>query len=97
MRVSPSDFGWNDLGTWESLYRQLHKDDAENAISAPAAKEVDIRECHNLLVKSSSPNKRIVLCGVEDMLVVDTPDVLFVCRRGDEAEMHRIIQEKQER
>ncbi|KGN95653.1 hypothetical protein HQ39_05300 [Porphyromonas sp. COT-108 OH2963] len=97
VKVAPSDFGWSDLGTWESLYRQLDKDDAENAVSAPKAKEVDLRECRNLLVKSSSPNKRLVLYGIEDMLVVDTPETLFISRRGDEAAMHEIIKEKQEK
>jgi len=82
----PSSFGWSDLGTWRSLYENLEKDDNANAITA---KNVLAFKSNNSLV-SAPENKMVVLVGVEDYFIVDTDDVLLVCKKEMEQEIKAI-------
>ena len=75
-----SDFGWTDLGTWESVYEQVPKDEAANVVSAEV-RMVD--EVEGSVVLETNPGKLVVARGFEKMMVVDMPDVLLVCRRDD--------------
>ena len=75
-----SDFGWTDLGTWESVYEQAPKDKAGNVVSAPVRM---IDEVEGSVILETNPDKMIVARGFDRMMVVDMPDVLLVCRRDD--------------
>lgn len=88
--VAPGSFGWSDLGTWESLYHQLDKDYNKNAVSSPS-ENVEVIDSSHLLIKSVCKDKKIVVEGLDNMLIVDTPDNLLICRRGDEKAMHNLI------
>ena len=75
-----SDFGWTDVGTWESVYEQVPKDDQGNVVSAEVSL---VDEVENSVVLETNPEKMVVARGFERMMVVDMPDVLLVCRRDD--------------
>lgn len=83
----PSSFGWSDLGTWNSAYDNMEKDEAENAISAN----------HYLLIDSTRniiqapKDKLVVLQGVENHIVIDTGDVLLICDRSKEQEIKEYV------
>ncbi len=80
VRVIPSDFGWSDLGTWQSLYEQYPKDYLENAVSGKQVMIVDAAKCMVMV-----PNdKLVVLQGLEGYCVVDTGDTLLICQRDQE-------------
>ena len=69
------DIGWNDVGGWNALYELLPHDRETNAQRGDA-----------LFIASSgnyvdSPQKLVALLGVEDLIVVDTPDALLVTTR----------------
>lgn len=75
----PADFGWNDLGSWDSLYehRAAATSDARpNVIEADASVAM---EAHGNYVHA--PGKTVTLLGVEDLVVVDTGDALLVTTR----------------
>jgi mannose-1-phosphate guanylyltransferase len=74
--VVSSSIGWNDLGSFDSLYENGEKDSDSNCSSGDVSL---IKSKGNLVIGSS---RKIVLAGVEDILVMDTPDALLVCRRG---------------
>jgi len=76
----PSDFGWSDLGTWRSMYENLPKDDHGNAISQS---DVLLYESKDNLVRVPG-GKLAILVGLEDFYVVDTGDVLLVCKKDQE-------------
>lgn len=83
----PSSFGWSDLGTWNSAYDNMEKDEGDNAVSAS----------HYLLIDSSRniiqapKDKLVVLQGVENHIVIDTGDVLLICERSKEQEIKEYV------
>jgi mannose-1-phosphate guanylyltransferase len=82
----PMDVGWNDVGCWTSLMDVWGCDDRENSSTGEVV-NVDTRNC---IV--SSPHKLAALMGVENLIVVDTPDALMICRK-DRAQDVKLLQE----
>lgn len=74
--VIPLDAGWSDVGSWDALHDVSDRDDRGNA----AIGDVTLRNASNCFVDSR--NRLTVLSDVEDLVVVDSPDALFVTRRG---------------
>lgn len=93
--VVPSTFRWSDLGTWRSLYQVMPKDFAENAVGNQT--RAIVYESYNNMIFSTQAEKVIVLKGVNDMIVVDTPDAMLLCRLEDEQYIRTIVKELQER
>ena len=81
--VIPADFGWSDLGTWNSAYTNLSKDEHGNAITSENILTFDLT---NSLV-SAPEEKLLVLQGLEDFIVVDTKDVLLICKKDKEQQV----------
>ncbi len=78
--IYPADFGWKDIGTWESLYTYIPKDDSENAVSAD---KTLIENTSKSLIVSQSRKKLIAVKGLEGFMVIDTPDALVICPKDD--------------
>ena len=75
----PADFGWNDLGSWDSLYEHRA---AATADARPNVLEADASialEAHGNYVHA--PGKTVTLLGVDDLVVVDTGDALLITTR----------------
>ena len=75
-----SDFGWSDLGTWESVYERVHKDDNGNVISGGVPMVDDVK---NSIVLCDAQQKLVVARGLDNLMVIDLSDVLLVCNRDD--------------
>jgi mannose-1-phosphate guanylyltransferase len=86
--VIQSNFYWSDLGTWNSLYEQMEKDFYGNAITGNAM----VFDARNNILKSLT-NRLVVMRGVEDLIVVETDRVLFLCPRDDEQHIRDIVSE----
>lgn len=87
----PADFGWNDLGSWSSLYDLWPKDADQNAhIGRHLA--LDTKNC---LVYS--PHKFVATLGVSDLVIVETDDALLVCHKDAAQQVSRIIDALRER
>ncbi len=80
--VYPVSFGWSDLGTWESLYSQVGKDDQNNHIQADDTMLMDVS---NSIVVSEEKSKLIVVSGLDNYMVINTDDVLMICPRNNGA------------
>ena len=78
--VVPGDFGWSDVGSWQSAWELAQKDEAGNATS-PSSVLVDARG--NLVVdrRTTPGEKTIALVGVEGLAVVVTDDAVLVLPR----------------
>ncbi len=87
--VIPSSFGWSDLGTWTSAYETLEKDYLDNAV---AGNNVMIIDATKNMVHADN-NKLVLLQGLEDFVVVDTPDVLLICKKDKEQEIKEYVAE----
>lgn len=87
--VSCADFGWSDIGTWGALYQQLNKDKYGNALSGNCFHIQGTTQC---LLKEENPEKKVVVDGLKDYIVVDTKDVLMICPREDEERIKKLIE-----
>jgi mannose-1-phosphate guanylyltransferase len=87
--VIPSSFGWSDLGTWGSAYENLEKDYNENAV---AGKNIILFDSSKNVVHSSN-EKLILLQGLDDFIIVDTPDALLVCKKDKEQHIKEYLSE----
>jgi len=87
--VIPSSFGWSDLGTWNSAYENLEKDYLGNAV---AGENVIVFDSHRCMVHNNN-DKLLVLQGMEDFIVVDTGDVLLICKKEKEQEIKEYVAE----
>ena len=87
--VIPSSFGWSDLGTWGSAYENLEKDYNENAV---AGDNIILFDSTKNVVHANS-EKLILLQGLDDFIVVDTPDALLVCKKENEQQIKEYLSE----
>lgn len=92
--VIPSSFGWSDLGTWNSAYENYdNKDDRANAIAGENVIVIDARNC----MVHAPDNKLVLLQGLEDFIVVDTNDVLLICKKDKEQDIKEYVSEVKRR
>lgn len=85
--VIPAGFTWSDLGTWNSAYDNMNKDYFDNAV---VGADVMVYDTHNCMVHVPE-GKLVVLQGLENFIVVDTNDVLLICRKDQEQEIKEYV------
>jgi len=81
-------FYWRDLGSWDALSSVLPKDRQNNVI---------LSDCVNLnsrnIFSCSYGSKRIIATvGLEDLIIVDTPDALLVCKKENAQDIKRLVE-----
>jgi mannose-1-phosphate guanylyltransferase len=81
----PASFDWIDIGGWEALRALLDVDEAGNARQGDTVL-VDTRES---TLHSTGP--LIATCGIENLVVVATPDAVLVCPRDRLEEVKRVV------
>jgi len=75
--VIPGDFGWDDVGSWESVERYREKD-CDNNVCMGNVQNID---CSNNIVISNG--KPIVISGLQDIFVVENDDMIFIGNKDD--------------
>jgi len=85
--VLPSDFGWSDIGSWKSLYDFLPKDENDNVVEG----DVITRETKNSFIKGYG--RLIVTNGLKNIVVVETPDTVFVSDLNKSQDVKYIVNE----
>jgi mannose-1-phosphate guanylyltransferase/mannose-6-phosphate isomerase len=83
-------FSWNDVGSWDGLWQTL-RDGSGNALSGNVV-AMDSRQ-----VLARGDERLMVLLGVEDLIVVDTPDALLIAIRERTQDVKRVIAELRRR
>jgi mannose-1-phosphate guanylyltransferase len=87
--VIPASFGWSDLGTWNSAWENMEKDYFGNAV---AGKKVMVMDVINSVVHVPD-NKLVLLQGLDEFIVVDTKDVLLICKKEKEQDIKDYVAE----
>lgn len=82
----PAQFGWSDIGSWDSLYEVYEHDYLGNAVSG---KNVKIYDSANNMIMVPN-DKLVVVQGLRDYCVIDTGDVLLICEKAKEQEIKQI-------
>jgi len=85
--ILPSDFGWNDLGSWDEVYRILPKDEDGNAIEGNVF-FLDTKNCHI----ATTPKRYVGVIGVTDLTIIDTDDALLVYKRGSAQAVKEVVE-----
>lgn len=87
--VIPGAFGWSDLGTWNSAWENSPKDYLENAVAGENVVVIDATRC----MIHANNSKLLLLQGLDDYIVVDTPDALLICQKEKEQEIKEYVAE----
>jgi len=82
-----SDFGWSDLGSWGSLYDILSKNNESNTITGS---NVFVYNSQNCLINLPD-NKLAVIQGLSDFIVVESDNILLICRKQDEQKIKNYV------
>jgi len=85
--VIPSDFGWSDVGTWGALHEVREKDEYNNSVVGKNIMLYDTKDC----IINMPKNKLVVLQGLENYVVVDSNDILMVCRKDEEQRVKQFV------
>lgn len=87
VHVLVSDFGWSDLGTWGSLFNHIEKDNHGNAVVGRKVLTYDSKEC----IINVPENKLVVLQGLEGYIVVESDNILLICKKEDEQQIRHFV------
>lgn len=93
VRIIPADFGWSDVGTWESIHDELVENPEENVFNG---NHISI-DTKGSLIRTESKSKLIAAIGLEDMVVVDTPDALLICPKKRSQDVKKIVKKLEKR
>jgi mannose-1-phosphate guanylyltransferase len=88
MAVVPLDAGWSDIGSWSALLEALTEAQGKDLVAS--GQHLD-RDSHNVLVHGG--DRLVVTVGLEDVIIVDTPDALLVCHRDRAEEIKPVLDE----
>ena len=84
--VVPSQFVWSDVGAWSALWKLGARDDADNVLIGDVLAE-DTRGAY---VRTEGP--LVATVGVEDLIVVATPDAVLVAHKHKDQDVKKIVE-----
>lgn len=85
--VCPLPVAWSDVGSWDSVYESMQKDENKN---------VKRGNVHDIDTKRSlilGKKKLIATIGLEDMLIVESDDAIFISKKGESQRVKELVQE----
>lgn len=89
IRMAPLNAGWSDLGAWDAVWSVLPKDEQGNAHLG----DVLTTDSSNTLVHAT--NRLVALVGVENLIVVETPDAVLVADKSRSQDVKHIVSQLQ--
>ena len=87
LRMVPLGAGWSDLGAWDAVWQVGEKDAAGNASTG----DTIVRDSRNTLVHATS--RLVGVIGLDNVVVVETPDAVLVTDRERSQEVKHIVGE----
>jgi len=91
--IPAAGLGWSDVGSWDSLFELLPSDPQGNIVMGGQHIGVDTRQS---LVYVNQERRLIVTIGIEDLVVVDTGDVLLICRKDQAQKVRDVVKQLKE-
>ena len=85
IKVVPGEFGWNDVGSWDML-GVLHESDRNGNITVGNTLSIDTKSS---IIYSSG--KLVATVGIDDLIVVETPDAIMVCPKDKAQDVKKIV------
>lgn len=84
--VLPSDFAWNDVGSWESV-REIYGADAEGNVLVGDHEVID---SSNTTI--FSPERTVGVIGLNDVVIVGSDDAILVCARDEVQKVRKLVE-----
>jgi mannose-1-phosphate guanylyltransferase/mannose-6-phosphate isomerase len=84
--VLPLELSWSDVGSWDNVYEILDKDEHQNAKVGQVV-DVDTKNCMIIGGK-----RLIATIGLEDMLVIETDDVILISKRQESQKVKQLVE-----
>jgi mannose-1-phosphate guanylyltransferase len=91
--IPAQGLGWSDVGSWAALYEVLAGKGHENVVQGGEYYSLDSEG--NLIHAADHP-RMVVTIGLDDLVVVDTEDVLLICNRKEAQRVREIVQRLEE-
>lgn len=85
--VVPMACGWSDIGSWQAISELYETDGSGNQVQGHAV----LVDARNTFVQGDQ--RLIAAVGVDDLVIVDTPDAVLVARRGRAQEVKSVVEE----
>jgi mannose-1-phosphate guanylyltransferase len=86
--IPARDLGWSDVGSWDALFDVLPTDEDGNIVMG--GRHIPL-QTQDSLVYVDQDHQLIVTIGVEDLVVVDTGDVLLVCKKDQAQKVRQVV------
>jgi len=86
--IIPGDFGWSDVGSWDTL-AEISPKDIKNNTSLGDSRTI-IEDSENSLVYN--PRKLTALVGIKDLIIIETNDALLICKKGRSQDVKKIVE-----
>ncbi|MGI8648629.1 MAG: mannose-1-phosphate guanylyltransferase [Acidimicrobiales bacterium] len=85
----PADIGWHDIGDWNAVGEIAKQDEYGNAVLGDSAlvRAIDAQRC----VVATFTNRTVALVGLDDVVVVDTPDAVLICSRERSQDVKQVV------
>lgn len=80
----PTQIGWDDIGTWNSVERYIPKDERDNVLKG----NIEAIDSNNNIVYAN--NKKVVLLDVENIFCIDSDDVIIVGKKESLNKVHTL-------
>lgn len=88
--IPARELGWSDVGSWDALFDVIPSDENGNIVIGGQHIQVDTRDS---LIYMNQDRRLIVTIGVDDLVVVDTGDVVLVCRKDQAQRVRQVVQQ----
>lgn len=85
--VVPGSFGWSDIGSWNAISNLAVPDEAGNRVVGEAVL-VDVGNSY-----IQSEGRMVAAIGLDNLLIIDTPDALLVADRARAQEVKKVVQQ----
>ena len=85
VKVIPSNINWSDVGSFDSLYDELPKDNDGNTQNP---NHISIDSSNNLVYGSE---RKIATVDIEDCIIVDTGDALLISKKGSSQKVKEVV------
>lgn len=90
VKVIPSNISWSDVGSFDSLYEELPKDENNNTIND---NHIAIDSKNNLVY---GVERKIATVDIEDLIIIDTGDALLISKKGSSQKVKKVVEKLKE-
>ena len=89
----PASFRWNDVGSWAEVWEIADDRDPSGNVYRGRGRHLQVDSNNNLVV---TDKRTVALLGVDDLVIVETDDTVFVCARERAQDVRQIVKQLQE-